>query len=298
MKIFIRNIALTFGCALLALTLADLGYTAILTSAAPSNKIALLKSHAGEEFDYIFVGSSRVNNDIIPSVIKARTGKKALNLGVSSARPTDILTIVKMLHENNIQSDSIFIQIDYGFNYVHDRSKLMENWAMPFLWDDAALRDHISYKPNAFAIKYVPFYRYAAYDQGSGLRTVFETLREKNASDLRKSSGYMMRRGQLLLKDYALPDTIAARNPSHEALVRYASRNNYKLVFFTSPFMTRIKNKGYMAKLKARVPQLHDYSQAITPDSLFSNQSHLNHEGAIVFTNRIIDDLILSKRKP
>ncbi|RZK13177.1 MAG: hypothetical protein EOO46_00395 [Flavobacterium sp.] len=291
MKRFVKNIAKTILLALLVLTAVDFAYTWIFTSAAPKDKIALLRSHKGEKIDYIFVGSSRVNNSIVPSIIEKRTGKTALNLGVSSARPHDVLTIVKLLKAYDIKCDSIFVQVDYGFNHF-DSSVMMEFQVMPFIWQHPEMRDHIDYLPNAFALKYVPFFRYAAYDQKLGIHALYRAFRSGRPSEIQKSDGYMARKGQRMLPEYSLPSTIVGRNKYHDALEKFAENNNLHLVYFTSPFFKTVRTENFMRKLRTKVPALHDYSKSIKIDRLFSNQSHLNHEGAKYFTNLLIDDLL------
>lgn len=290
----IRHIALTGLIAFALLLLADLAYTAVLSHVPASDKIGLLKTHRNQKINYVFVGSSRVNNSVIPSVIRTRTGKTALNLGISSARPHDVLTVVRLLKSHNISCDTIFVQTDYGFNHL-DSSTSMEYYAMPYVWNDAVLRAHIGYLPDAFAIRYVPFYRYAAYDQKIGLRALYKGLRAERPGGLEKSAGYMMRKGQVLLDKYALPGHILESNPYQDTLNQLAKKEKLHLVYFTSPFMKSVKTGPFLSRLSAKTPGLHDYSKAIADDKLFSNQSHLNHEGAIVFTNLLVDDLLLRK---
>lgn len=293
---FIRHILGIILSASVVLLAIDLLFTKAFSSAPPSDKIALLKQYSEKKVNYIFVGSSRVNNDIIPAVIYNRTGKTALNLGISSGRPRDILTIVRLIRSHNIACDSIFVQADYSFNHL-ESSKTLEYNAMPYVWGDAVLRDHIGYLPDAFAIRFIPFYRYAAYDQKLGIRSLLEIRKQKYPTSLQQTWGYMARHGQTLMPRYSLPDTIIDRNIYLEELDKFASAENLKIVYFTSPFMKSIENIGFMDKLKTKIPKLHDFSQAVTNDSLFSNQSHLNHEGAKIFTNLIVDSLLAKSKK-
>lgn len=272
----------------------DFCYTRILTHAPANDKIGLIGRASNRKFNYAFIGSSRVNNSIIPSVIEKETGKTSLNLGIDSARPHDILTLVKLLVANNVKCDSIFIQADYGFNHL-ESSTFLEYQAMPFLWQDSILSNHMSYLPDAMAMKYIPFYRYAAYDQKIGIRSVYTAFKRNSPSNLEKSSGYKALYGQRLLPEYNMAKTIAKRNRYHEELEKFAKIHKLHLVYFTSPFMLSVKNKPFMAMLRKKIPGLHDYSRSIATDSLFRNQSHLNNDGATVFTKLLISD-VLTKR--
>lgn len=276
---------------MLLLLLSDFAYTYLLSSKPPGDKIALLKSYSGKKINYVFLGSSRVNNDIIPALIEKETGKSAVNFGVSSARPKDVLTFARLLVANHIQTDTVFVQVDYGFNHL-ESSRFLGQDAMPFLWKDEVLDHHFEGEPGSFALRHLPFYRYAAYDQKLGIRTALKSLWQKSPSDLEKSKGYMMLKGQRLLTEYDLPGEILGRNPYHEALEKFASEHGIKLVYFISPFMSRVGNLDFVGKLKAKVPGLRDYSNALAADSLFNNQSHLNHEGAKIFTRMLVRDLI------
>lgn len=272
----------------------DLVYTRILTHAPANDKITLIKRSSGRKFNYVFVGSSRVNNCIIPSIIEKETGKTSLNLGVESARPHDILTLVKLLVASNVKCDSVFVQADYGFNHL-ESSTFLEFQAMPYLRQDSILSNHMSYLPDAWALKHIPFYRYAVYERKIGLHSTFAALRRKSPSNLEKTSGCMLLRGQQLLDEYTMPKTISVQNRYCEELEKFAKIHNLHLVYFTSPFMLSVKTKDFMSKLKKKIPGLHDYSRAIASDSLFRNQSHLNNKGAAVFTELLLSDL-LTKR--
>lgn len=288
---FIRHISKIALLSLLALAVLDFAYTTIYASAAPIDKIALLRSRQGEKINYVFVGSSRVNNDIIPSVIEKLTGKTALNLGVNSARPHDVLTLVKLLDAYQISCDSIFVQVDYGYNHF-ESSVDLEYASMPFLWEQPILRDHIGDLPDSFALTYVPFYRYAAYDQKIGLHSLLQAVRQQQPSALEKSNGYMGRKGQLMLPEYTLPARLVTHNPYQRELEEYGRVHGLHLVYFTSPFSASVRSENLVTQLRTKIPALHDYSKAVARDALFWNQSHLNHQGAQFFTRLLVDDLL------
>ncbi|RZJ69978.1 hypothetical protein [Flavobacterium sp.] len=295
MKRFIRNIIQILVLALLVLAVADFAYTKVLVNSAPTDKIALLKSLKGKKFNYVFLGSSRVNNTIIPAEIEKQTGKTSVNFGVNSSRPRDILAFAKLLVDNNITCDSIFVQVDYGFNHL-DGSSFVNFESMPYLHQEPILAQRISDLPQAKAFQFVPFFRYAFYDQQFGCRKVIKKLMEKSPSSLELSGGYTMLKGHGKLGNYELPKTVAQRNRYVDELEKLASEHKLNIVYFISPFAHSVRNKDFFGKLKTRIPKLHDYSQAIATDSFFSNESHLNHDGAKVFTNLVIRDLI-GKRK-
>ena len=49
----------------------------------------------------------------------------------------------------------------------------------------------------------------------------------------------------------------------------------------------------HLKKLKKKIPGLYDFSKSIDNDDLFQNCSHLNEEGAKVFTKNLIKKMLL-----
>lgn len=271
----------------------DLIYTKIYESAPPRSKFQYLRSLKNSKTDYIFIGSSRVESGILPSVIFNKTHKKALNLGFQASKLGDIYTILQLVKEYKIHCETIFIQVDYIFNIVDGHSNVLEFEMTPFIRENAITKEYSDhYAENPFANYYFPFYRYCNNDLKLGFREIFANLIHKRSNVL-NDKGYGPKFGNEKEMRGALPDAILNNNTVIDSMQSFAKKNDMKLVFYCAPFCKNIKNQDFISKLKTKIPGLKDFSGAITDDLLFLNCNHLNDKGARRFTSIFIEELLM-----
>ena len=97
MKRFIKNSIICFIGILIALYLLDMLYTQVYSNSFPRNKTQFILSlKQGEKFDYVFLGSSRVENSIVSSEIERQTGKRTLNFGVQGGNLDDVNIFLRL----------------------------------------------------------------------------------------------------------------------------------------------------------------------------------------------------------
>lgn len=290
MKKFLAKIALLLVAIFAMMTLLDVGYTGTYRTAKPRTKFQVLKSLTGTRLDYVFLGSSRVENGIVPQIIEERTGKKAYNFGYQAAKMDDIYTMLKLLKTYRIASEAVFIQIDYIFD-VNGRSIVLPYEMAPFLHDNEQTRAYFSGESNYGLLAYLPFYRYCYYDQKIGFRELLLNMADKKIAGA-ASLGFSPLYGNNPNNVYALPATIGTHNRTLDDIRKFAAENEIKVEFFCAPFWRETKNLDYIEKLKGKIPDLTDYSSAIHNPALFANNSHLNEKGARAFTEIFVDDLL------
>ncbi|MDT0643057.1 hypothetical protein RM553_09480 [Zunongwangia sp. F363] len=263
----------------------DVVYTSIYTYGIPRNKISHLLNIEKKDIDYVFIGSSRVENTIDTEIIEDITGKKALNLGIQEVRLNDSFMLLQLLYEQNIKPEIVFIQVDYIYN--KDKSSgFLKSSLMPYIKDDRIGSMLKSREPNYYALRYIPFYRYLKYDYKSGFREVFNILTgnepyinlESGYYPLYGNSGNNFRRH--------LPDTIAKKNKYLRAINKFAKEKNIKIAYFMSPFCSETKNLEYTKKLRKKIPSLIDYSTLFFEQDAgyFYDCDHLNNKGAEKFS--------------
>ena len=131
-----------------------------------------------QKIDYIFIGSSRVDNTIDADIISKITGKTALNLGIQSAKPDDYYLMLKLIKDLNIQTNKIFIQMDYVYN-LSGNSKILNSYLMPYTENDIVNNHLKSTIKNSWFIPNLPFYKYLVYDYKIGFREFFSTTIHK-----------------------------------------------------------------------------------------------------------------------
>lgn len=266
-------------------------YTNTYTKGLPRNKVSYVLSMNDKYIDYIFLGSSRVDNNIDAEVIETITGKKALNLGIQGAKLDDYFLMLQLLKKQNINAEIVFIQVDYVYN-MDGTSEILKSYLMPYIEDDLISSYIKERDSNYYKLKYLPFYRYLVYDYKLGFREHFNTfINKKSRLDL--SNGYDAKYGTIGSKLQAnLPKTINKESKTITAINEFAKENNIKVVYFMAPFCFNTINKDFSQKLKQKIPGLLDYSQLFTEDKYFFNPSHLNDLGAKEFSKRVALDIL------
>jgi hypothetical protein len=287
--LFIGKIILVF---LLIAFSFDLVYSSVYEISSPRTKFQYFRTFEKDSIDYIFLGSSRVENSLVVSEIEKQTGKSALNLGFQAAKMEDIYTLLKLIKAYEIHTEKIFIQVDYIFNIAGGHSNVLQYEIMPFVRDNAItksyLNKHFEY-PNL--LYYFPFYRYSDYDSKIGFREFVLNVLEKNTT-IQVDKGFVRLDGTLNRCDYELPTFVNERNVYFDQIQDFAKKNNMNIVYYFSPMSLSTKNKDYVAKLQGKIPKLHDFSSIVKDDRLFQDCTHLNRKGATFFTQYFIDTLL------
>ena len=102
MKKFITRIIVVLFTILIVSLAFDFAYTYIYKNSNPRSKFQYLRSLKNTKINYIFLGSSRVDNGIVPSIIENKSNKTSLNLGFQYSLIGDIYYSLKLLKEYNI----------------------------------------------------------------------------------------------------------------------------------------------------------------------------------------------------
>jgi hypothetical protein len=270
----------------------DKGYSYAFKNGEPRDKISYILSLENKKIDYIFLGSSRVDNFIDSEIIESKTGKSTINLGVQGAKLDDFYLILQLLKKQNIQSETVFIQVDYIFN-MKGSSKILESFLMPHI-DIVEFSEYIQKRDeDYFKLKYIPFYRFLAYDHKLGFREFFNTaIHKKSTIDFK--NGYFPKYGSSgePLKS-GLPEMVVDNNETFNAINKFAKENSIKVVYFMAPFCANTSNLDFPKKLKEKIPSLLDYTSMFSNNNeYFFNCSHLNDTGAKVFSEFFADQIL------
>jgi hypothetical protein len=288
--LFTGKIILVF---LLVAILLDFLYTNIYEAASPRKKFQYFRTFNKHTLDYVFLGSSRVENSIIISEIEKRTGKKALNLGFQAAKLQDIYILLQLIKAYEIHAKKVFIQVDYIFNIEGGYSNVLQYEIMPYVRDNTVTK---SYLDKNFdypkLLYYFPFFRYSDFDSKIGFRELVMSIFAKNTT-IQNTKGFIGLEGELKDSDCGLPSSINERNVYFDKINNFANNNNIEIVYYCSPMSLRTKNKDYIDKLKVKIPKLYDFSNVIIDDHLFIDCTHLNEKGAYSFTQYFIDNLLI-----
>ena len=285
---FLKIITASF----LILVLLDVAYTLTYVYGVPRNKVSHLLSEESKRIDYIFLGSSRVDNGIDADIIAAKTGGKAINLGVQGGKIDDFYLMLQLLQKQNIRAKAIFIQIGYIYN-MEGNSEILKSSLMPFIHNDLIFKFIKERDSQHLPLKYMPFYRYLLYDYKIGFRELLSTALGKE-SKVNLDNGYSPLYGKSGKELQAhLPNIIRDRNEKIDQINSFAKANNLKIIYFIAPFCSGTKNLDFAAQLSERLPNFWNFSELfLEKDQFFYDCSHLNNEGATEFSEILAEEIV------
>lgn len=293
MNKFCKYLVVSLGVMLVMMLTLDIVYTKIYEISFPRSKFQYLRSLKNKKVDYIFLGSSRVENGIVPSVIYNKTGKVAINLGFQAAKLGDIYTVLQLIKEYNIYYEKIMIQVDYIYNIESGHSNILEYEMIPFVRENNVTSDYLNrFVKNPIANYYIPFYRYINNDLKLGFREIFANIIHKK-NNIISNNGYVALQGNSIKLAGSLPDTISDKNTILERIQSFSKQNNMDIVFYCAPFCKNNRNQNFTSKLKRKILGLHDFSGVIDDNLMFVNCNHLNDSGAKRFTEILTEELLI-----
>ena len=246
---FFSILALVF----LLLFLCDMLYSKIYRDTIPRNKLHYIINLKNENFDVVFLGSSRVANHIDTDFFNKLSNKRTINLGVEGAGLNDNLLQLRLLLAHN-QVKTVFLQIDSNLETT-ESSNISTAEAMPFINNPIVMAHTKKYNPNFDCLYRIPFYRYAINDAKIGFRELFFSFLNKKPG-VDPSVGYTPKFGN------AIPNaplaimgekTILHRNSVLEEIRLLCQQKNTKLVLFITPFCSKINADSYIQKMKKLV---------------------------------------------
>jgi hypothetical protein len=278
---------------LIVMSVLDVAYTKIYETAYPRSKFQYLRSLKNKKVDFIFIGSSRVENGIVPSVIKDKTGKTAVNFGFQAAKLGDIYTLLQLIKQYNIRCETILIQVDYIYNFVGGNSNMFQYEMIPFIRENEVTKQYSDmYAAHPVANYYIPFYRYCNNDLKLGFREVFANVIHKKTNVI-KNRGYVAKNGNSPELRGALPTFILDKNSILDSIQSFAKQNKMQLVFYCAPFCKNNQNQDFTSKLKTKIPGFKDFSRVLDDDGMFQNCNHLNDSGAKRFTEIFTEQVLM-----
>lgn len=268
----------------------DAVYTAAFHTGFARNKTQYAIQLKDSHIDYIFLGSSRVDNHIDCELITELTGKSCLNLGLQGSKTNDSAAFLQILINNNVSYEKILFQLDYSVNF-DAYSPQFRSYIVPFI-NSKSVSDNIVKDLNIPNMYNLPFIRYAANDKLIGFREVLLQLYGKpSRQDL--TNGFEGRDGVGVNIKGKLPSSIKENN---NGVLWMQELEPKKLVFFTAPYCKGATNRDLMiTDLKDKYPSVTSFINIFDDEELyFTDCGHLNNKGAQSFTRILTQDLLLN----
>ena len=291
MKKFLTYLIVRVLILIAILFLLDITYTKIYTDKkGVRNKIEFIFQNKNKQYDYIFLGSSRVEFHVNTPLINDETGKKSLNLGTSGQNLPETFLALKLLVNQNIKAEKYFIQIDEA-DLVKSRKKSFSgvSYFLPFIKNEEVKNHLKKYDIDYFEDTQLPFYRYMNYGYKIGYRELLLKIGNKN----REKDFYIGL--ETVMKNDTLSNYFKNKYSTKivDEILLYGKANKIKLVFYTSPYYN-VKNESVFKKV-LKENNIFSYTDSITNIELYKDIGHLNKFGATKFTEMLIRDFKLKK---
>jgi hypothetical protein len=259
-------------------------YTVVYRNSIPREKFSYAYKTKDQDFDVVFLGSSRVENHIDPFYFNQLSGLRALNLGIAGSTLADNLFAYKTLIRNN-KVKSLYLQVDINFFLAGTKDAVLAQSA-PFIGDTLVDKFYDSYinRPGI----YFPFNRYAVLGPKIGFREmVFSLVNKQPEGHPEKDFARLIQNGKASIermeeKEYGSSQEWKP-NPLIDEFIKLCSDNDTKLYLFMAPVCRKESTIAFVQNLKKFIPGLLDFSRGY-PDELFKDCGHLNEKGAEKFT--------------
>lgn len=285
MKKFILHIFKIFCIIIVSAILLDILYTVVYCNSTERNKIQKVVNGVSQKYDVIILGSSRANNHFVSNEF-TKKGLKTFNYGMSGSRLTESVLMLQVMMEKKYQIKNLIVEVDLNIN-TDGYSEGTRAFYMPYLKTSKEVDQYYSDLPEYNKLSYIPFYRYIVYESKIGFREMFFSLIHKKTRFL-QNEGYfaLENRGQNM--QYDLNAYSPKRNKSYELIKKICAENKINLIAVTSPICKNVTNRNYFKEVKKLYPEVHNFEDVVTEDKYFSSCGHMNHEGALLYTKKII----------
>jgi hypothetical protein len=249
------------------------------------HKRSKIENVYGKNYNVLFLGNSRCANSVVPSVFSSQIGLSSFNLGWAAANPRELYAALKIYLSRNTAPAYVFIQIDKN-GYDTGISKLA---IQPLLkYYNRNIIDE--YFPTEMQDKLrIPFYASILY-RDFGWREMLKTLL-KNENQSILNFGYSPVSGYIKEEftknqPFEFSAETYLSNKWFEKIRKISNKKNIKLIFFTAPYWA-CDNKGLSPISKSDGDFYINLSDFNKNPRLFKDESHLNHEGALLFSKTL-----------
>jgi hypothetical protein len=271
----------------------DLAYTFIYKNSHPRDTFRFVLNKQNESLEVVFLGSSKVDNNIDPLLFKTLSGFRTLNLGIQGSTLSDNLLLLKVLLRSN-EVKNVYLQVDINFFWTEPTDAVFAQSA-PFL-ADTLVDDFVQRQVKFKSSYYFPFYRYAVFGPKIGFReALFSILNKNSGIDPENNFGRLKGSLQSSSEKKAATDYAGGMqwqpNAVLEEFKKICADNDIRLFLFMAPICELESTENFIKGLRKYVPEIIDLSSGYPPH-LFNDCGHLNEKGAEKFTLELYHETI------
>jgi hypothetical protein len=287
MKRFFKHTVLFVFILFIASLLLDVIFTTIISQSSERNKVENVMHSYGKKHDVVIMGTSRANNHFVTDLFEKK-GLKSFNYGISGSHLFETSLLLKLMITNKFQIKNLILEADLSIcNEKRDEGTTAR--FMPYIHTNSSIKEHYKNELDFKQLFYVPFYRYIKFDAKIGFREVYEVLSNKPTNTLFNKGYYPL----ISDKKGSMKNNISTlkviRNKYYEEIKKICKQNNINLIVVMTPMCKNTKGLDYFDKVKKQYPEINNFENTVTDDRYFASCGHLNNEGAIIYTNHIIN---------
>ena len=287
MKRFFKHTVLFVFILFIASLLLDVIFTTIISQSSERNKVENVMHSFDNKYDVVVMGTSRANNHFVTDLFEKK-GLKSFNYGISGSHLFETSLLLKLMMANKFQIKNLILEADLSI-CNEKRDEGITARFMPYIHTNSIIKEHYKKESDFKQLYYVPFYRYIKFDAKIGFREVYEVLSKKPTNTLYNKGYYPL----ISDKKGSMKNNISTlkviRNKYYEEIKKICKQNNINLIVVMTPMCKNTKGLDYFDKVKKQYPEINNFENTVTDDRYFASCGHLNNEGAIIYTNHIIN---------
>jgi hypothetical protein len=240
----------------------------------------------GLKVDVVFFGSSRCFNTIIPSRFDSIVGLKSYNMGVVAVQPREIYAMVNLYILNNYVPKYAFIQVDLKHDLVKVSELSKQHFLKYYFSQEIPANYYDDYTAHQMWIPLLP----NALNREFGWREIIKSI-FRNLPISEEMGGYFPISGVLQfdkeVEFIEVPDSFGmSPNTWIQQSIELLEKKGVKVILFTAPYYT-LQPTDKLERLGLYELPYINCSKCISNSEMFSDVSHINHKGALVFTDSI-----------
>ena len=287
MKRFFKLTVLFVFILFIASLLLDVIFTTIISQSSERNKVENVLHSFEKKYDVVIMGTSRANNHFVTDLFEKK-GLKSFNYGISGSHLFETSLLLKLMMANKFQIKNLILEADLSIcNEKRDEGTTAR--FMPYIHTNSIIKEHYKHESDFKQLYYVPFYRYIKFDAKIGFREVYEVLSKKPTNTLYNKGYYPLISDKKGSMKNDISTLKVIRNKYYEEIKKLCKQNNINLIVVMTPMCKNTKGLDYFDNVKKQYPEINNFENTVTDDRYFASCGHLNNEGAIIYTNHIIN---------
>ena len=287
MKRFFKLTVLFVFILFIASLLLDVIFTTIISQSSERNKVENVMHSFEKKYDVVIMGTSRANNHFVTDLFEKK-GLKSFNYGISGSHLFETSLLLKLMMANKFQIKNLILEADLSIcNEKRDEGTTAR--FMPYIHTNSIIKEHYKHESDFKQLYYVPFYRYIKFDAKIGFREVYEKKKKKPTNTLYNKGYYPLISDKKGSMKNDISTLKVIRNKYYEEIKKICNQNNINLIVVMTPMCKNTKGLNYFDKVKKQYPEINNFENTVTDDRYFASCGHLNNEGAIIYTNHIIN---------